>query len=120
MLPGRNKVPISIWGAVEIGRDPIFNTPVVEDRLVKSTWANQTWRRGRESIDGAGSPISNTIAFFKIRLLSCPEVNTANWVVCKGADGRDQAFNIIDVQPDLEDRDALVIEARVRNINLQA
>lgn len=117
MLSGRQKVRIAIWSAVEIGRDPLFNTPIVEDREVKKTWAHQTWRRGRESFDGAGSVISNTIAYFTIRLFSCPNVNTAHWLVVKGSDGLDQVYNIIDVQPDLQDRDKLVIEARVRNIN---
>jgi hypothetical protein len=120
MLAGRNKVRIAIWGAVEIGRDPVFNTPVVEERKVKDTWAHQAWRRGRESIDGSAKPISNTIAYFTIRLFSCRNVNTANWLVVKGSDGVDQVYNIIDVQPDIQDRDKLVIEARVRDINLTA
>lgn len=120
MLSGRNKVKIAIWGAVEIGRDPIFNTPIVEDTKVKDTWAEHSWRRGRELIDGNGGVISATYAYFKIRYLSYPSISSANWIVCKGSDGVEQIFDVRDVQPDLQDRSFLQVEAIVRNQNVTA
>ena len=117
MLSGRNKVRISIWGNVEIGRDPLANTPVYAPGEIKQTWANFSWRRGRESMTGAGSIIDNAYAYFSIRYLSAPFVNTANWLVVKGSNGEDQIYNIVSAQPDLQDRDKIVIEARVRDIN---
>lgn len=120
MLPGRSKVPIEIWFGKEVGRDPIFNTPVIEPQLLKETWASFSWRRGRELIDGNGAIISTTYAYFTIRYLSAPTVSTANWIVCKGSDGIEQTFDIRDVQPDLQNRGYTVIEAVVRNQNVQA
>lgn len=119
MLSGRLNVRIGIWGAVEIGRDPLFNTPIVEDAEIKMTRGEHSWRRGRETIAGAGSLISTTYAYFSIRRLSAPWVNTSNWLMVKGSDGIEQRYDIVDVQPDLQDRDRIVIEAKVRDINAQ-
>lgn len=119
MLSGRNKVRVAICGSVEIGRDPIFNTPIVADGEVKRTWAELRWRRGRETMAGADALISTTYGYFSIRMKSAPWVSTANWLVVKGSDGVDQRYDIVDVQPDLQDRDKIVIEAKVRDINAQ-
>lgn len=119
MLSGRNKVRIAIWGSVEIGRDPLFNTPIVGDAVVKSTWSEMAFRRGRETTAGAGALISTTYAYFTVRFLSAPFVNTTNWLIVKGSDGVDQRYDIVDVQPDLQDRGKIVIEAKVRDINAQ-
>lgn len=119
MLSGRLNVPIAIWGSVEIGRDPLFNTPIVEDALVKKTRSEMSFRRGRETTSGAGALISTTYAYFSVRLLSAPFVNTTHWLMVKGSDGVDQRYDIVDVQPDLQDRGKIVIEAKVRDINAQ-
>jgi hypothetical protein len=119
MLSGRQNVRIGIWGSVEIGRDPLFNTPIVEDAEIKKTWSEMSWRRGRESIAGANQIISTTYAYFKIRMMSAPFINTTHWLIVKGSDGVDQRYDIVDVQPDLQDRDKIVIEAKVRDINAQ-
>ena len=119
MLAGRNKVRIGIWGSVEIGRDPLFNTPIVEDGQIKRTSAEMSFRRGRETIAGAGALISSTYAYFTIRFNSARWINTSNWLVVRGSDGVGQRYDIVDIQPDLQDRRKIVIEAKVRDINAQ-
>lgn len=118
MLSGRLNVRIAIWGAVEIGRDPLTNQPITADSEIKRVWSELSWRRGRETIAGADQMISTTYAYFSIRYLSAKFINTSNWLVVKGSDGNDQIFQIVDVQPDLQDRDKIVIEAKVRAMNL--
>lgn len=112
MYIGNQRCRIEIWRNVVSGQNE-YGESVVTPTLWKKTWARMAARRGNEHNVGS-EIVALTHWLFTTRYMSVKGIQPDFWIIHEG-----QRYDIRNIMPDEQKHDECVIEARIRNVNMQ-